>query len=134
MLDENFTPKISDIRVNRHPKNHPKATHDSCSEGSCADEECGNVIFQLGVLMLELITGQSSDRQGNDLIEWVQDSCIANSIDKMIDPDLGNNYSSRELQKVLAVARLCIKTRYEPPSFSITHVYRYLQKKIDVAT
>lgn len=52
----------------------------------------------------------------------------------MIDPDLGNNYSSRELQKVLAVARLCIKTRYEPPSFSITHVYRYLQKKIDVAT
>lgn len=101
--------------------------------GSCADEECGNVIFQLGVLMLELITGQSSDRQGNDLIEWVQDSCIANSIDKMIDPDLGNNYSSRELQKVLAVARLCIKTRYEPPSFSITHVYRYLQKKIDVA-
>ncbi|EOA21186.1 hypothetical protein CARUB_v10001531mg [Capsella rubella] len=133
MLDENFTPKISDIRVNRHPKNHPKATHDSCSEGSCADEECGNVIFQLGVLMLELITGQSSDRQGNDLIEWVQDSCIANSIDKMIDPDLGNNYSSRELQKVLAVARLCIKTRYEPPSFSITHVYRYLQKKIDVA-
>lgn len=102
--------------------------------GSCADEECGNVIFQLGVLMLELITGQSSDRQGEDLIEWVQHSCIANSIDKMIDPDLGNNYSSRELQKVLAVARLCIKSRYEHPSFSITHVYRYLQKKIDVAT
>ncbi|CAH2072208.1 unnamed protein product [Thlaspi arvense] len=134
MLDENFTPKISDIRINRHTKSHPKTTNDSCSEGSCADEECGNVIFQLGVLMLELITGQSSDRQGEDLIEWVQHSCIANSIDKMIDPDLGNNYNSRELQKVLAVARLCIKTRYEPPSFSITHVYRYLQKKIDVAT
>lgn len=84
--------------------------------------------------MLELITGQSSDRQGEDLIEWVQHSCIANSIDKMIDPDLGNSYNSRELQKVLAVARLCIKSRYEPPSFSITHVYRYLQKKIDVAS
>ncbi|ESQ42163.1 hypothetical protein EUTSA_v10015417mg [Eutrema salsugineum] len=134
MLDENFTPKISDIRVNRHTQSHPKTTNDACSEGSCADEECGNVIFQLGVLMLELITGQSSDRQGQDLIEWVQHSCIANSIDKMIDPDLGNNYNSRELQKVLAVARLCIKSRYEPPSFSITHVYRYLQKKIDVAT
>ncbi|CAN8252530.1 unnamed protein product [Cochlearia groenlandica] len=134
MLDENFTPKISDIRVNRHTLSHPKTTNDACSEGSCADEECGNVIFQLGVLMLELITGQSSDRQGEDLIEWVQHSCIANSIDKMIDPDLGNNYNSRELQKVLAVARLCIKTRYEPPAFSITHVYRYLQKKIDVAT
>ncbi|KFK26345.1 hypothetical protein AALP_AA8G235800 [Arabis alpina] len=134
MLDENFTPKISDIRVNKHPRSHPKVINDSCSNGSCADEECGNVIFQLGVLMLELITGQSSDRQGEDLIEWVQHSCIANSIDKMIDPDLGNDYNSRELQKVLAVARLCIKSRYEHPSFSITHVYRYLQKKIDVAT
>lgn len=48
--------------------------------------------------MLELITGQSSDRQGEDLIEWVQHSCIANSIDKKIpyfhSTDLDNSYNS----------------------------------------
>ncbi|XP_010535723.1 PREDICTED: probable receptor-like protein kinase At1g49730 isoform X2 [Tarenaya hassleriana] len=136
MLDENFTAKISDVRLNRESRSHSKAPNVSCSEASCSEEESSNVMFQLGVLMLELITGQSSDQQGEDLIEWVQDSSSSNgnSIDKMIDPDLGNSYSSRQLHKLLAVARLCVKSRYEPSSFSITHVYRYLEKKIGTDT
>lgn len=98
----------------------------------CMDQECGNLIFQLGVVILELITGQSSKQEDSDLIQWAQGSRLSNSIHKMIDPDLGNNYDSRELRKLLAVARLCIKSKDKPTTFSIAQIFRYLQKKVDV--
>jgi hypothetical protein len=47
---------------------------------------------------------------GADLIQWVQGSSFASSMHKMIDPDLGNNYNSSEFKKLLAVAKLCIKS------------------------
>lgn len=97
----------------------------------CLEQECGNIIFQLGVLILELITGQSSEQGGTDLIQWVQGSRLSSSIHMMIDPDLGNNYDSRELKKLLSVARLCIKSKNNP-KFPIPQVFRYLQKKVDI--
>lgn len=82
-------------------------------------------------MILELITGQSSDKGGVDLVEWVQEPRFPRSIQKMIDPDLGNNYDPRELNGLLNVARLCIR------SVDRTRVYTpqilwYLQKKIGI--
>ena len=98
----------------------------------CMGQECSNIIFQLGVLILELITGQSSEQGGTDLIQWVQGSRLSSSINMMIDPDLGNNYDSRELKKLLVVARLCIKSKNNP-KFPVPQVFRYLQKKLHIS-
>lgn len=97
----------------------------------CTGQEGNNIIFQLGVLILELITGQSSEKGGVDLIQWVQESRLSRSMQKMIDPDLGNSYDSRELNNLLAVARLCIKSG-DKPTFSIPQIFRYLQKKVEI--
>ncbi|XP_047940285.1 probable receptor-like protein kinase At1g49730 [Salvia hispanica] len=117
MLDENFTPKISDISLSAE---NPTSAH--------CQEEC---IFQLGLVILELITGQSSDKGGVDLAQWVQEPRFLRSIHKMIDPDLGNSYDPRELNGLLNVARLCIrsvdKTRVYTPQ-----ILWYLQKKIGI--
>lgn len=106
-----------------------------CSSASsisdCMGQKSCKIIFQLGVLILELVTGQSSEMEGSDLIEWIQESRFFNSIDKMIDPDLGNNYDCTELKSLLAVAKLCIKS-WDKPSFTIPQLFRYLQKKIDI--
>lgn len=96
----------------------------------CIEAESRNIIFQLGVLMLELITGQSSEEGGANLIQWVQEYHLGSSIYKLIDPDLGNDYDSRELRNLLEVARLCIKSR-DKPVLSAARLFRYLQKKID---
>ncbi|KAJ4724746.1 Kinase family protein [Melia azedarach] len=130
MLDENFTAKLSDLSLLRSDGNYTTMPDASCSE-ECTSPEHSNIIFQLGVLILELITGQSSEQGGADLIQWIQESCLSSSIHRMIDPDLGNSYDSRELKKLLAVARLCIKTK-DNPTFSIPQISRYLQKKVDV--
>lgn len=130
MLDENFTAKLSDVGLFKSIGNYATMPHASCSE-DCLTQDCSNIIFQLGVLILELITGQSSEQGDVDLIQWIQESCFSRSIYRMLDPDLGNSYDSRELKKLLAVARLCIKTR-DKPTISIPQISRYLQKKVDV--
>ncbi|KAA8544369.1 hypothetical protein F0562_022363 [Nyssa sinensis] len=127
MLDENFNAKLSDVGFLNSGGNHDTLPHSSCSN-ECNDQVCGNIIFQLGLLILELITGQSSEKGDVDLIHWVQESQFPRSIYKMLDPDLGNNYDSKELKGLLAVARLCIKSA-DKPNFFVPQILRYLQKK-----
>ncbi|KAJ6904695.1 receptor-like protein kinase [Populus alba x Populus x berolinensis] len=129
MLDENYIAKISDVGLINSVGANVTVPHSSNSE-DCMDTTCGDLTFQLGVLILELITGQSSENGTTDLIQWIQESCYRSSIQKMIDPDLGTNYDSRELKNLLAVARLCIKSG-DKPKFSIPQIFRYLQKKAE---
>ncbi|KAK9170262.1 hypothetical protein Syun_002402 [Stephania yunnanensis] len=89
-----------------------------------------NPIFQLGLLILELITGQSPGKEGTDLVQWVQGSNNTHVVHKMIDPDLGNNYDSKELKDLLTLAKLCTK-RGAKPTFSIQQILRYLQMKVE---
>ncbi|KAL6276627.1 hypothetical protein ACE6H2_020228 [Prunus campanulata] len=129
MLDENFNAKLSDVGLQSSGENYVTVPHTSCAK-DCMGQECGNIMFQLGVLILELITGQSADDGGADLVQWIREYRFCSSIHKMLDPDLGNSYDSRELKSLLAVAKLCV--RYgDKPKTSILQVLRYLHKKIE---
>ncbi|XP_028756751.1 probable receptor-like protein kinase At1g49730 isoform X2 [Neltuma alba] len=127
MLDDTFTAKLSDFGLLTcvgNPVMMPNSKDDM-------RQKSGNIIFQLGVFILELVTGQSSEMEGSDLIEWIQESCFYSSIHNMVDPDLGDNYDSRELKTLLAVAKLCIKSK-DKPVFTIPQLLRYLQQKVDI--
>ncbi|XP_024017043.1 probable receptor-like protein kinase At1g49730 [Morus notabilis] len=130
MLDENFNAKLSDIGLITSVGDYVTVPHTSCSK-DCMGQECGNIIYQLGVLILELITGQSSEKGGADLVQWIQESRFRSSMHNMIDPDLGNTYDSRELRSLLAIAKLCIGSG-DKPTFSVLQVFRYFQKKVDI--
>ncbi|KAM7497003.1 hypothetical protein LguiA_021417 [Lonicera macranthoides] len=132
MLDENFTAKLSAVGLLGSFGNQVTLPHATCSE-ECMGQVRGNIICQLGLLILELITGQSSEEEGgSDLIKWVKESGFPRSIYNMLDPDLGDTYDSRELKGLLAVARLCIKSVDKPTNFTL-QIYRYLQKKVGIA-
>ncbi|XP_022898877.1 probable receptor-like protein kinase At1g49730 isoform X2 [Olea europaea var. sylvestris] len=138
MLDENLTPKIikqfsfalqlSDISLIRSAGNQVTLPNSSsCIKG----QTCKNIIFQLGLLILELITGQSSERNGADLVQWVQKTYISRSTHEIMDPDIGNNYDQAELQSLLNVARLCIKSLDKPKIYT-SQILWYLQKKVRI--
>ncbi|KAL3850256.1 hypothetical protein ACJIZ3_012138 [Penstemon smallii] len=132
MLDENLIAKISDVSLlHTAAENRIKQPVSCHFSRECTEQRCKKVIFQLGLLILELITGQSSDEGGVDLVQWVQNLHFPRSIHKMIDPDLGNNYDTRELNGLLNVARLCIRSA-EMPTIYTSHILWYLQKKIGI--
>ncbi|KAK1271979.1 putative receptor-like protein kinase [Acorus gramineus] len=93
------------------------------------DQRCRHVMFQFGVLILELITGQSLGNDGEELVQWVQKSSFTHSMYEMIDVDLGNGYNERELRSLLALARLCTKNDGKSV-ISISQVLRYLQRRV----
>lgn len=125
LLDENYIAKISDVGL-LSSGGHLTMSQTSCSK-DCISQGCKDTIFQLGVLILELITGQSLEKEGAELIQWVHESSFAIYMHKMMDPDLGNSYNPSQLNSLVAVARLCIKSG-DKPTFSISHILRYLQK------
>lgn len=128
MLDNNFVAKISNVGIlecNCSNNSNLIANH---SKGKL-NQRNRDTVFQLGVLILELITGQSMGDE-NELLRWIQGSGIAYSMHKMVDTDLGGNYDSRELKSLLIIARLCTKVDDES-IISIPQILRYLQGKMD---
>lgn len=98
----------------------------------CYAVEKADILPQFGALLLELITGQSSAKESADIAQWIQDLQSSLSMHNMIDPELEVSCSSKELRDLLNVARLCIKVE-NTRAFSISHVFRYLQKRFDIA-
>ncbi|KAL9274705.1 putative receptor-like protein [Drosera capensis] len=137
LLDERFCAKLSDICLVDSAIYHAQLPNSSGTDGKlpllsfaeCKDLGSWKLIPQFGGLILELITGQSSEKGSAEVIRWVQESDLGTSMHNMIDPDLGDSYDGEVLRNLLALARLCIKANTSKPSFSISHVLRYLQQK-----
>ncbi|XP_056684253.1 probable receptor-like protein kinase At1g49730 isoform X1 [Spinacia oleracea] len=114
ILDEKLIPKLSNI-------------------GCLCSEEKADVIPQFGALLLELITGESSPKESADVLQWICELQSNLSMHNIIDPDLGNSYSFKELRDLLSVARLCIKVD-NTQAFTISHICWYLQNKFGNAS
>ncbi|KAA3463093.1 receptor-like cytosolic serine/threonine-protein kinase RBK2 isoform X1 [Gossypium australe] len=66
-------------------------------------------VFAFGVLLLELVTGRRAlDYSQQSLVLWAKPMLKKNEIRELIDPNLGNDYSAREMSVVLLAASLCI--------------------------
>ena len=89
------------------------------------------LVFQYGVLLLELVTGQSPGGGDGELVRWVQEPGFAGSMQRMVDADLGGVYDAGELRDLVIVARLCTRPGNGAAVVSIPQVLRYLQGKVD---
>lgn len=125
MLDENFVPKLSYVSLLAGTQN---GLLNSSKQGSLP--QVNNIaIFQFGLMILELVTGQSSEMGQSDWVQWVQESHFLKSISKTVDSDLGSDYNTRELDGLLVVARMCIESTDKPTSYA-SRILRYLKVKV----
>jgi hypothetical protein len=88
-----------------------------------------DVVFRYGVLVLELVTGQSPGGDG-ELVRWVQEPGFAGSMHRMLDADLGGAFDAAELRDLVLVARLCTRRGDDDDVVSMPQVVRYLQGKV----
>ncbi|XP_039797329.1 probable receptor-like protein kinase At1g49730 isoform X6 [Panicum virgatum] len=133
LMDANFVAKLSNVGV--VSDDLKRATTESFQDQ--VEQRRAGLVFQYGVLVLELVTGQSPGGDG-ELVRWVQEPGFAGSMHRMVDADLGGVYDARELRDLVNVARLC--TRHEPgggggggdgAAVSIPRIVRYLQGKVE---
>lgn len=119
-LDDNFVTKICHVGGSL-------GYGSGSGSGTTPSRLCGgDVMFQYGVLLLELITGQSFESEGEDLMKWIQDTGFSSMIQKMVDSDLGENYDFGEVRRLLNIARLCTTTTTDgdQPKISIRQILR----------
>ncbi|KAJ6816501.1 putative receptor-like protein kinase [Iris pallida] len=126
LLDEEFVAKLSDVGFRASDLNQ-NTQHNTSEDDN--NQRNRDVVFQFGLLILELITGQSLGDEG-EVVQWVQEPGFVYSMHKMVDADLGDSYDSRELKILLVVARLCTRVGDER-LVSIPQILRYLQGKVE---
>ncbi|KAF3454403.1 hypothetical protein FNV43_RR04850 [Rhamnella rubrinervis] len=67
-------------------------------------------VYSFGVLLLEIITGRRAvDHLQQSLVIWAKPLLDSNSIKELVDPSLGENYNSEEIDRVVLTASLCIE-------------------------
>ncbi|GMH27548.1 hypothetical protein Nepgr_029391 [Nepenthes gracilis] len=75
-------------------------------------------VFGFGILLLELITGQTAlefgkvTNQKGAMLDWVKKIHQEKKVDVLVDKELKNNYDRIELEEMVQVALLC--TQYLP--------------------
>ncbi|WOL08932.1 putative receptor-like protein kinase [Canna indica] len=131
LLDENFVAKLSDVGFIDGDLNCNSESNVTCSVDN-TEQRDRRLVFQFGMLLLELITGQSLVNE-TEIVQWIQESGFACSIHKMVDTDLGDSYDSKELESLLIVARLCTKSENNT-LISIPQILRYLQSHLEHCT
>nr|CAB3451965.1 unnamed protein product [Digitaria exilis]CAB3455727.1 unnamed protein product [Digitaria exilis] len=95
------------------------------------EQRRAGLVFEYGVLVLELVTGQSPGSDG-ELVRWVQEPGFAGTMNRMVDADLGGVYDARELRDLVIVARLCTRRSDDDDDvISIPQIVRYLQGKVE---
>ncbi|KAJ0982624.1 hypothetical protein J5N97_010879 [Dioscorea zingiberensis] len=130
LLDENFVAKLSDVGFLKCDCCNQTSESDSSCTRDHIDERNKNLIFQFGLLVLELVTGQSLGNEDGEIVQWVQDSRCAYSMNKMVDMDLGDDYDFEELKSLLIVARLCTRAG-DKPIVTIPQIHRYLLRQAE---
>lgn len=127
MMDANFVAKLSEVGViNSDLKRISKPNAASFEDQ--VQQRRTDLVFQYGVLILELVTGQSPGGEG-ELVQWVQEPGFVCSMHRMVDADLGNTYDSKELRNLVIIARLCTRPGNDA-MISIPQILRYLQGKV----
>ncbi|XP_022771060.1 receptor-like cytosolic serine/threonine-protein kinase RBK2 [Durio zibethinus] len=121
LLTKDFEPQICDFGLAKWLPEH--WTHHTVSkfEGTfgylapeylmhgIVDEKTD--VFAFGVLLLELVTGRRAlDYSQQSLLLWAKPLLKKNDIRELIDPYLGEDYNTRQMNLVLWVASLCILT------------------------
>ncbi|GLT69762.1 hypothetical protein SLA2020_418880 [Shorea laevis] len=145
LLDQNFTPKVSDFGLSRLLRGDIShiSTHVAGTLGYIAPEYAvsGRLtrktdVYSFGVLLLEIISGQSvvdfdSEHGEHYLVQKAWEMYKANIIIQLVDPTLGMNYPEEEAVRFMKVGLLCVQeTANLRPGMS--EALKMLSNEIDV--
>ncbi|XP_027917007.1 putative serine/threonine-protein kinase isoform X2 [Vigna unguiculata] len=140
LLDENFTPKVSDFglaKLLRDEKSHI-STQVAGTLGYLAPEyaSSGHLtrksdVYSFGVLLLEIVSGQRAVDDRCFIVEKSWAAYEGNDLLRMVDPMLKMNYPMEEAKRFLMVGLCCVQetARVRP---RMSEVVDMLSKNIEM--
>nr|CAD1817784.1 unnamed protein product [Ananas comosus var. bracteatus] len=124
LLSNDFEPQLSDFGFAKwvsSPTSHLTCTDVAGTFGYLAPEYFmyGKVnekidVYAFGVVLLELISGKKPIRTGcpkgqESLVMWAKPILRGGEIKELVDPSLGNEYDSDQMERMALAASLCIR-------------------------
>ncbi|EPS68618.1 hypothetical protein M569_06148, partial [Genlisea aurea] len=119
LLTEDFEPQISDFGLAKWLPDQWTHLTVSQFEGTfgylppeffmhgIVDEKTD--VYAYGVLLLELLSGRPAiDEARNSVVIWAKPLLHRNDVSEIADPSLEGNYNVEQMNRVIAVASLCI--------------------------
>ncbi|KAM7253063.1 hypothetical protein ACFE04_025681 [Oxalis oulophora] len=146
LLSDDFEPQLSDFGLAKWASNSSKPI--TCTDvagtfGYLAPEYFmyGKVnnkidVYAFGVVLLELLTGRkpiSNDfpKGQESLVLWAKPILSGGKISQLLDPILGDNYDSDQIERMVLAAALCIRrTPRARPQMSL--ILKLLSGDVDV--
>ncbi|KAI3761714.1 hypothetical protein L1987_52135 [Smallanthus sonchifolius] len=146
LLSDDFEPQLSDFGLAKWAT--PTGLHITCTDvagtfGYLAPEYFmhGKVtekidVYAFGVVLLELLTGRKPISNGypkgeESLVMWAKPILNSGKFTRLLDPVLGVDYDSDQMERMALAALLCIRRvpRARPP---ITTILKLLQGDVEV--
>ncbi|KAJ0534331.1 putative protein kinase RLK-Pelle-RLCK-IXa family [Helianthus annuus] len=99
-------------------------------------------IYSFGVFLLELVTGQEaaellSSNSNQNLVEWVHSHQEAGTISGIIDPRIGNSFTTEGMEEYIHLIIGCVEVSSErrpAMSYVVTELDRILEKEMSLTT
>ena len=140
LLDDSFRPKLADFGMSKLAdpgigRGKLEMSRLRGTRGYMAPEWLANQevtakvdVYSYGVVLLELVTGRSAadvhGESNQQLIQWVQDKLryrndLGKVAEELVDASLQGNYEIAQMELVIRVALLCVKScKDERPAMS----------------
>ncbi|KAI3725912.1 hypothetical protein L1987_65708 [Smallanthus sonchifolius] len=99
-------------------------------------------IYSFGVFLFELLSGQEaaellSSNSNQNLVEWVQNHQEAGTISSIIDPRIGNSFTTEGIEEYIHLIIQCVEVSSErrpAMSYVVTELDRILEKEMSLTT
>ncbi|KAM0033833.1 putative protein kinase RLK-Pelle-RLCK-IXa family [Helianthus debilis subsp. tardiflorus] len=99
-------------------------------------------IYSFGVFLLELVSGQEaaellSSNSNQNLVEWVHSHQEAGTISGIIDPRIGNSFTTEGMEEYIQLIIGCVEVSSErrpAMSYVVTELDRILEKEMSLTT
>nr|XP_043616563.1 nodulation receptor kinase [Erigeron canadensis] len=152
LVDENFIAKVADAGV----RNFLGRADSAGSSSQIAADELflapevrefrrfseKSDIYSFGVFLLELVSGQEAmellpSNSNQNLVEWVQNHQEAGTISSIIDPRIGNSFTTEGMEEYIHLIVRCVEISSErrpAMSYLVTELDRILEKEMSLTT
>ncbi|XP_044467953.1 probable serine/threonine-protein kinase At1g01540 [Mangifera indica] len=126
LIDHQWNPKISDVGIaNLHGPEWSSLSNCAMGNSGILDEKSD--VYSFGVLIMEIVSGRvpvDHTQPQAHLVDWLKSMVAKQKISFVVDPELPETPSTKELKRVILIALRCVdpEVKHRPKMGDVVHM------------